>query len=158
MLARDVAQAEAAPAQARRKRAARDLPDLLAVAVERIAVAYRGASLHLEAHQLSLHALRLDPRQRLLADEILAELHHPFETGLQRVGLSIHVIAVQQVAGLGPQAFPRRHALRHDAERPAHHQELVPHPRRQVARDPDLVAALAGVAGAADQAGHLAML
>ena len=120
-------------------------------------MAHGAAPLHLEADQLSGCALRLDPLQRLPADEVLRESDDPPQAGFERIGPGIHVVSVQQVARFGPQAFPGRDALRHDAERPAHHEQFVPDPGREISGDHDLVASLAGVPGPADDAGHLRM-
>jgi hypothetical protein len=83
------------------------------------------------------------------------EPDHPLETRFDRIRLRVHVVAVQQVARLGSEAFPGCNALRLDSQRPACHQQLVPDPWREVAGDHDLVASFTGVPGAADDAGHL---
>ena len=157
VLRADVTEAQIAAGDLRRQRAARDLAHLLAAAKDAATVAHGERPLHLQANHAAAHALGLDARERVPADEIRIELHHPADAGFVRIGRGVHVIAIEQVARFRPQAFARRNTVLHDAKRPARQQQLIPDPRGEIACNHDFVAALAGVAGAADQARYLAV-
>src|SRR5262245_10598708 len=158
VLGRDIAESEMAPGQSRRERPAGHAPDLLAVLEDGIAVSNGAGTVDFQTYQLPTHARGIYFYERVLADEILIELHSPSESHFIRVCRRIHVVAVEQVARFGPQALARRDAVRLDPQRLPRREQRVPHPGRAVAVDHDLVAAFAGVAGTTDDDRHFGML
>src|SRR5262245_37492240 len=118
----DIAESEIAPRQSGRERPAGHTPDLVAVLEEGIAMSNGAGAVDFQTHQLPTHARGIYFDERVLADEILIELHGPSESRFVRVCCRIHVVAVEQVARFGPQALARRDAVRLDPQRLPRHE------------------------------------
>ena len=123
---------------------------LAAVLQDRLAVAGDGARAEAQAHE-AVRRRFLQRRQRVAPDEVaLVELHRPAEATAVRVGVVVHVLAVQAQARLQPQACRARRAR--PAPTRAQRRPPAAHPRaaRALRVDVDLEAVLARVPGARD--------
>ena len=90
-------------------------------------------------------------QQRVAAPElVLAPAHGPAEPGLVGGDVERDVLAVQRVAHLGAQGVAGAEAARQHAVVGAGRHQRVPQGHRDVVGGDQLVAALAGVAGPAD--------
>ena len=109
-------------------------------------------ALHLQADQRPLRML-LPPQQRLAADEVLVlrvERHGEADAGLERIGLVAELVAGEDQAGLDAHHVERFEAERHQPVRLARLPDGVEHGERVLRMAEDLVAELAGIAGARD--------
>ena len=142
-------------AQGRRERAAGDLADPLAGGVEhRHARARDAPPGGAQAPQQPRRAGLLLGQQRLAAPERrLLPADRPAGARLVRRDVARQLVAVQRVAHLGAQRVARAEPAQPDALVLAGLEDRVPQLAGPVGVDQELVAVLAGVAGAAD--GHL---
>src|ERR1700694_2328676 len=69
--------------------------DLLAIADHVVAVTGDAAVEHLEAHEPPSDSLLAGPHDGITADEVLVEVEGPIQPCLERIGIGIHVVAVE---------------------------------------------------------------
>src|SRR5262245_51560609 len=119
-------------------------------------MARHGALGHLQADELSAHALGANLLERLAACEFaLGGLDDPGEPRLERVRGLVDVVAVERVFHLEPQRVARAEPNRGGAVAAALRQERGPELLGLVGGSIELEAVLTRVAGARDQRRHL---
>ena len=134
--------------QERREIAARHDTDLLAIGDDLHAVARDALLQQFERDQLLRRPFFLLLEQGRAADKVaLREVHGEGRARLERGGLLVNVVAIQQIADLQAQEVARPQSARLDAGRIAGLHECFPDRRRLVRRDVELVADLTGIAG-----------
>ena len=123
--------------------------------LNRIAGAWNGLVLKLDADKLHLGAVGLLVSDGLLADElVLVQLAEHAEAGHDRRDLRRQLVAVQRKTGLETQGVAATESARHHARL----QESIPVLHDQSVRGIDLKTVLSGVTGAADDHPHSRVL
>src|ERR671937_1360702 len=118
-----------------------------------VAVPGDAAVPHAQAGQPTLDALSPGSLQRRLADEVFAEADGPLQGGLERIGLCVHVHAVQPHPGLQPEGVARAQSRRLQPVTLARLEQRCPKPGSFGIAAEELEAVLAGIAGPGEAAG-----
>src|ERR1700732_2608205 len=129
--------------------------DLLAIADHVVAVTGDAAVEHLEAHEPPRESLLLGPHDGVTADEVLVEVEGPIQSCLERIGVGIHVVAVEAHSRFQSQRVASAQARGPDAVGLALIEQRTPEPHGIGIPAKQLEAILAGIAGPRNHARHI---
>src|ERR1700674_1425752 len=130
-------------------------PDLLAIADHAVAVTGDAAVQHLETHQPPRESLLAGLQDGVTPHEILVEVEGPIQPCLERIGVGIHVVAVEAHARLQSQRVASAQARRSDAIGLALLEQRAPEPLGIGIAAKQLEAILAGIAGPRNHARYI---
>src|ERR1700674_131081 len=129
--------------------------DLLAIADHAVAVAGDAAVQHLETHQPPRESLLAGLQDGVTPHEILVEVEGPIQPCFERIGIGIHVVAVEAHARLQSQRVASAQARRSDAIGLALLEQRAPEPLGIGIAAKQLEAILAGIAGPRNHARYI---